>query len=511
MAISFIEGTTGTFTNRLAKIGGCIDALYTDSKEGGTYDTLFKALMGRYVGGGITPSGDVQEERDLEKDVGNILDGLKAAHHAAMAQLKTLAQNTAARHVSRDTSKFGGAPGSGTGPGGGGFFYQADNQASPVPVAVSPVTAVQQEIRRQMAAATETVQTCTVACSAAAGSTNTGNGAVVTSVKRGDGLQEELAFAEVGELRCVSDGYQRNGLRNREEFYYYGPSAVDGAHPDWGESGRGSGATTRLRVIDPTAPPSPDGQLLLNAFETASANIFTGWTAVTGTPGADFSSSSAQAYFGSNSLLLLAGTGVNTTFRQYFNGFDVSGSTKSKLEGSTQYGGIVRLRSTGVVTAGAATLALADSGGTTLNDDQAVANITAAIDLTAVAAGAWTTSTFVFRTPKNVAAGTNLRFRVSTAITGANVYVDSLAFAKMIQLYPGGPWLAIFAGQTPFVAGESAAVRDFYTVTTTNDNGGATHARKTFHRLCDALFDLRLHRVLYPSTAGESIADSAIA
>lgn len=519
MSLSFNENTTGSVFNRIAKIGGCYDALYTDAKDGGTYDTLFKALVGRYIGGSITPSGDIAEEPDLAEDIREIFEGLKAASRVAMAQLKGLAKKTAQRQVSRDTGLFGRSSdgggsgggyefaGGGPGPvGGGGFgFLPAP------PLAADTIKPVLQEIRRQMAAATETVQTCTPAVSAVtAGSTNTGNGAVVSSVKRGDGLTAELMFAEVGELRCVRSGYDKGGLKNREDFYFYGAQGVDGAHPDWGESGRGSGATTALRVIDPTAPPSPDGQLLLNAFETAAANNFTGWTAVTGTAGADYQSSTAQAYFGSTSLLLIAGTGVNTTFRQYFGSFDVGGSNRSKLDGSTQYAGVIRRRSTGTVTAGVLRISLADSGGTTLNDDASTANTTD-IDLTTTASGSWTTDTFVFRTPKNVAAGTNLRPRVSTAITGANVYVDSLAFAKMVELYHGGPWLAIFAGSTPFVSGEGAAVRDYFTVTTTNDNGGASHARKTYHRLCDALWDLRANSILFPSTASESIADSAIA
>jgi len=50
---------------------------------------------------------------------------------------------------------------------------------------------------------------------------------------------------------------------------------------------------------------------------------------------------------------------------------------------------------------------------------------------------------------------------------GSSIYIDEVAVVKGRELYSGGPYVAAFPGATP------AVVEDAWTLTVTNDRGGA--------------------------------------
>ena len=502
----------------------------TDFAIDGNYETDLKALENRLVGTGITVTGDRAVEDDICRPLRPAYDRFKAAAAEYARTFKACAQALSMRHPWRDSALYGTGPDAGSaggaglaaGPGlgnnnsGSGGFSSSGASFSPASGGgASSYQLTQQEIRRQMLAASETVQTCTPAVSAfTAGSTNVGNGTTVSSIKRGDGLTAELILADTAELRCVVSGYDRNGSRNNEVFLAVSKAPIDGSHPDWGSSYFGAGANKRFNVIDPAAS-NARGNLLTNGFEAGwaslTANDPAGWESTTGTPGTDFQGSTAQAYFGTYSLELLGGTAALTTLEQSFGSYNASYSTPAKLEGSTQYAVIIRMKADAAPASGAAVIELVNSANSLdgADDDQGVDN-TYTIDLTTLTTS-WQSFTGVFRTPRDVADGVKIRFRLTTAVPASReVYLDSFAMGKMTEMYPGGPWVALFAGSTPFTSGNENLQRDYFTVTTTNDNGSASQPRRNWHRFGDAMLDLRANKVLWPSTSAETIADAVL-
>lgn len=518
MALNFDETLQGSLFHRLSKIAAVVERLRDDFEIGGNYETDLKAIENSLVGTGITVTGDRAVEDDINAPLRAAYNEFKQASIRYALVMKQVAKALSVRHPWRDSSLYGVGPESAGGPvpignnnivgteaGGSGFLFSG----------AIAYKATHQEIRRQMLAASETVQTCTPAVSAfTAGSTNVGNGTTVSSIKRGDGLTAELILADTGELRCILSGYDKLGVRNYERFHFVSKTAVDGSHPDWGSTSYGAGANKQFHVIDPTGN-NVRGNLLTNGFEAGWADSTSvdpsGWESTTGTPGTDFQGTTAQAYFGTYSLEFLGGTGVLTTLEQSFNNYNALYSTSGKLEGSTQYAVIVRAKADAAPASGAMVVELVNSANSLdgADDDQGVDN-TYTIDLTTLTTS-WQSFTGVFRTPRDVADGTKIRLRLTTAVPASReVYMDSVAMGKMTELYPGGPWVAIFAGSTPFTSGNENLQRDYFTVTTTNDNGGAAQPRRNFHRLGGALLDLAANQILWPSTTSETIADSVL-
>ena len=499
----------GALFQRLDKIAAVLERVRADFTVDGLYEVDLKAVENALVGTGITVTGDRAVEDDINELLRPAYDAFKRSAITYASTFKTVARALSMRHAWRDSSLYGTGPGD---PGAVGSIG-ASSLGSFTP---SAYKGTHQEIRRQMSAASETVQTCTPAVSAfTAGSTNIGNGTSVSSIKRGDGLTAELIFADTGELRCVRSGYDPGGVRHNEDFQFTSKGAVDGSHPDWGTSFYGAGANKTLKVIDPTAPAGQRGQMLTNGFETgwaASGNAApTGWEATTGVAGTEFRGSQLNAYFGSWSLELLGGTGVLTTLEQSFNNYNVLYSTSSKLKGNTVYAVIVRAKADAAPASGAMVVELVNAANSldAADDDQGVDN-TFTIDLTTLTTS-WQSFTGVFRTPRNPPDGTKIRLRLTTAVPASReVYLDSVAMGEMTECYFSGPWIALFAGSEPFVSGSENQQRDYFTVTTTNDNGGAAQARRTWHRLTDALFGLGQNSILYPSAAGETIADGVL-
>lgn len=357
------------------------------------------------------------------------------------------------------------------------------------------------ELIRQMKASSDTVKAATVTATSAAiaGYTNTGNGALVLSTKRGDGLVQENLIAEVGRLTCTSDSQTGGSTASQESFTYKGSVAqTDLFHWEWP---LGSGATQTVQTIDPKL--SNNGNNLLNnsGFETFTvANTPDNWVIAVGTAGTNVFSEASVVYTGSKALRI-AGSATNVALTQTFN--VTSGGTAGKLVADTQYAVAIWLKVDVAPAAGVLTVELIDGSNTVINDDQGVANAFT------ISCPALTTSyaafSGVFRLPKLVPTTVKIRLRLSTALSaGTNLYLDNLGLGKTTALYAGGPELAIFAGSTNWL------LNDRFSVTATNNRGGASNL-KSFQVGFDRLFNMRGLGLLLPSTGSPTIADSLIA
>ncbi len=173
------------------------------------------------------------------------------------------------------------------------------------------------------------------------------------------------------------------------------------------------------------------------------------------------------------------------------------------LQPATVYALSVWLKNDGTLAAGAMNIGLFDraaSGASAINDDQAVANEFASpIDLTALTA-TFTQQTAFFRTPTILPDSLFLRVRMTTAITnGEEVHMDELVLVPASELYPGGPFAAIFTGPTDWVD------TDVLRFSPANGQIGLIHT------WMDRIFDLSSNRLLLSSTTGaETILDSLI-
>jgi hypothetical protein len=352
------------------------------------------------------------------------------------------------------------------------------------------------ELIRQMKLSGATVKACAVTAAVAPFGTVNGDGFAVVSTKRGDGLAQENLFAEVAYLTCATDAQTGGAQPGSESFDFTGDVAQpDPFHWEWP---LGSGATATVQAASP-ARDNAEGNLLVNGdFEDQTSNVPAQWVVAVGTAGTDVVTETANVYDGTKAVRLNPGAAL-TELSQTFD--DAEAGTAAVLAPLTQYAVNVMLRPAAAVT-GTLAVALVDGAGTIVNDETGAANAFMK-DLATLTAGAWSTVSAVFRLPRVLPPVLKLRLKLTAALAGAALAVDHAALAGMTELYPGGPALALFSGKVPWVKG------DRYTVTTTNDRGGAT-LNGTFQTLFDRLFDTRAAGLLLPSAASPTIPDTLI-
>lgn len=150
--------------------------------------------------------------------------------------------------------------------------------------------------------------------------------------------------------------------------------------------------------------------------------------------------------------------------------------------------------------AGAIKVELLDGiGGSVIADDESVSNLLD-IDPNALTTS-FAAESATFRTPSVMPDTVYLRIRISTGITvGSSIFWDEMCLVPSTQLYTGGPFAALFTGATHW------ELDDEFTITATNDRGGA------IHEWCNRVYDLRTNNLLIPSNnaGGETIDDSLI-
>lgn len=138
----------------------------------------------------------------------------------------------------------------------------------------STLTTALSYVIAQMKAQGQTLNASTLSCSIAATTTNTGNGVVLLSTKRGDGLVQENALSESIAVTCISGG-------TTGSLKFTGQQTASGSlGQDWP---KGSGIALSVSAIDANS-----SSLLTNGgmeTQTNLANVPDNWILSVGTPG----------------------------------------------------------------------------------------------------------------------------------------------------------------------------------------------------------------------------------
>ncbi len=353
------------------------------------------------------------------------------------------------------------------------------------------------ELVSQMTSAAQSTALCTVGATATALSSNQGNGAIVLNIVRGDGRVQENIVAETAALLCTTDSQTGGALPGNEIFNYVGqPDQGDPSLDNWPT---GSGANAVITSIA-SASSNAGGNLLTNSdFENWSGSplALNNWTLAVGTWATDILREGTTVYSGAYSLKVIGGGALVALAQSFIN---ATVGTPAVLLPERSYAVHFSAKVDVVPAAGALTLELVNGSGTVIHDDAGNAN-SMAFSVPSLTSS-WASYSAVFRLPRLIPLGVQLRLRVSTGITaGSNLFIDGMAMAPMTALYNGGPSVAIFCGSTPWVAG------DGWTVAQTNDRAGTLYS-STFQAMFDRFFAMRSLGLLLPSSASPTVSDA---
>jgi hypothetical protein len=381
----------------------------------------------------------------------------------------------------------------------------------------SDVALAMQELIRQMEDSGATIQANTVTCTSAAvsGVTNHGNGVVVTSTKRGDGLIQQLIIPEAENLVCTADGQTGGGaVPGNEQFQWAGEQAAGGP---WDyQFPLGSGSTTTLITVNGAVDNDGNNLLVNSSFETwTTANIPDNWGLTGGAvAGVNVKQSTSVSFVGTSSLQLVGDgatlAGVQQTFNISPTPTPGAGGTSYAPPPLSQFAFSVWVQVDVTPSTGTLEIALVDGSGTVIQDQQGVNNVVTQ-SLTGLTGGVWTNINGVFRTPNLLPTTIKLRIRQSVAIeSGKSAFVDLMGFTQMTQLYTGGPSVSIFAGSVNFITGSVAYnTADQFRLTMTNNFGGASNLA-TFSWTIQRFLDTASMGLIIPYSNAPSIPDSLI-
>ena len=344
----------------------------------------------------------------------------------------------------------------------------------------------------QMKTAAASVQASTPAVSVTAGSSNTGTGLLLASIVGPDGKNMEYVIPETLTATITSDN-QVGATAGSE------PANVKGVAPetdtmqwDWP---LGSGASANLTAVD--ANLSNGLNVLTNSsFETFTSNAPNNWTIATGTAGTTIlAGGSGQAYKNQNCLEIAGNGSELTKLYQSFN--NSTSGTAAKLKPSTVYAINLWLKMSVVPAAGVLKISLTDGNGNVVNDANGTAN-TFSVALTGATTGYVAHNAF-FRTPAVLpTTGLRLQIELTTAITtGDNLFIDTMAMTPATQVYTGGPFAALFSGDTNFIT------NDTWSLAATNTYG-------VFQKFFDRTFGMRALGLQLPSSGTPTISDSLL-
>jgi len=227
---------------------------------------------------------------------------------------------------------------------------------------------------------------------------------------------------------------------------------------------------------------------LLQSISRLDTGTISHATTTAGTP---------QVYSGGKSLAFASNGSQLTTLNQSLS-----------LSPSTAYGINILAKIDATASGGVITLDLVDGIGGTVLQDAAGNSQSITFNASDLSTSAWKTldelasAECVFRTPETLPSQVYLRLRISSAVTASKtIYFDHAALTPLVELYPGGPLVAVFTGSTLPASG------DQWTITVTNDRAG--DVQEWFSRNFDMA---RLGLKLPSNSAGsETIPDSVIA
>lgn len=359
------------------------------------------------------------------------------------------------------------------------------------PAAAGSVQLALEELVRQMRASGDTVKRSAVAVAATPAAGNAGDGVAVATATRGDGLPAELLIAEVARLEVTADSFGGGATAGSETATYYGAAGnpADVWAYDWPA---GSGVATALTAVSP----SSGSYLTGGDFEVFSpADTPDDWAIEVGAAGVEVFEEGTTVYSGLKAVRV-AGSATLTRLAQTL-------AADTLPPALTPLGCVLWVRVSGVPAAGVLTIDLTDAAGAVTTDDQGAAN-SFTQSLPALAAATWTPVSGVFRTGRSLPVGLKLRVRLSTALSaGTNLYLDRVTLFPLVTVYAGGPAVGVASGAAPFAAA------DAWTLTSTNDRGGAAD-NATFQALFERIFGLSSLGLLLPSANTPTVADTLI-
>jgi hypothetical protein len=369
-------------------------------------------------------------------------------------------------------------------------------------------------IYNQMVAQGQTVKEAALGSSYTPFTTNIGSGNVCVVLVRADGMSLQNTVPETGQLSITADSFTGGATVGQEPWQYVGVPNL---------SSQGTGVPTGIWNWDwPTGSGVVVGGNCISALQNASASgnyltngAFSNWNAtpapsnwnlLTGIWGVTAQQSSTSLVTGGFSVQF--NVGATNELTQQFGSSATTGAAAGTTVLPTSYAGYafnIFLRSTGVMTGGVLTVSLVNAANNAVINDQAGNPQTFNINLSGLSSAEWTPFTIPFRLPTNPPENYQLALTTSTPPAGANLLLDCAAFCAPINLYVGGPNLAVFSNPSaPFHA---VPLQDGWSVVLTNDRGGSQYLA-TMQALWNRLF--QAPGLILPYAASPTLPDTLI-
>lgn len=452
MTIPFV-GTGGLFT-RVGREGGILNALNT-ARNAATLDPYINNIHNQYLA----------TLQFLADDIYNQEDAFRSSQDDFLTYINAIASNTVID------------------------MAVIDQNINPADIDTAMALLIV-----QLVANAQTVEKPVVSATATAGSSNTGNGVAVVSVKNGYGVQKDYIYDENIIVLCSSDSHTGGATAGSEPFSITGEAALDNMLSYLWPTG--SGAESTVDATDGEL--DNDGNVQTNSsFEDFTANLPDQWTLIAGVAGTTIlNGGSGQAFVGTGCLAFVGDSASFPTIDQLYD--DAGVGTEGALLPNTLYAVNVWVKASVVPAAGVVKIRLVNSAGTVITDDAGGSN-----DMTITVSGITTgyvahSATFI--TPKILPVGYKLRIITTTAITtGSTLYIDDLAVVPMTECYTGGPSVAVFSGSTDFL------LNDYFTLAAANNYAGA------FQLVFQQFFDMNSLGLQLPSASSPTISDSLVA
>lgn len=363
-----------------------------------------------------------------------------------------------------------------------------------------------EELIRQMAAGTETVKGPTISAPVAtAASGNTGNGKVVVATSDVYGRSMDTLRSEDIAMECIGD-LQNKGTSGSELWSVKGEASISPGERAWPQ-GSGIDAVIIGSTGQLGGPPHAGGQpgrnILRNGgLDRVTTHVPDGWALITGTASTHLQEETSNTLLGGRALKFIGDGSTNIKLEQTLNAPTSTTGTPGRLQPLTRYVLSFALRHDGTPPgAGVISLSIKDGSNNIISSGGFVLTQTLSL-----LSGTYTIVTGTVLTPAVLPSGLKAVIETTTAITnGRSIYVDELVIAPMHLVAPGGPFMAVIPGSTPFVLG------DKFSVAMANNRGPEDTDAGKFGWHFDRAFDMYARGLVLPSTTGSpSIAENLI-
>lgn len=348
----------------------------------------------------------------------------------------------------------------------------------------------------QMVTQSKDVDRTTVSAAVAAAGANTGDGTLIASVANPDGDDWESLRAEDIVIECVEDSQLGRVDAGSEVFRVQGEAAVDEMDPAWP---KGSGIERQIvsssGEID--AGRVPGASVLTNGdLEDWTDDVPKQWSVDVGAANIALTTT---AYRGTNALKITGD--ASSTLTTLSQAIDAGAGTFGLVFPWEKYLIAYRVRDDGTgPVAGVLSISLMNAA------SDAIIGAAVTQDLTAVGSS-YVLKTGVISTPTALPATLKFDIRLTTALeNGRAVFIDQVQLIRMVQLYNGGPYIALISGAINWIAKTDTADGDIITLTLTNNDEG--EIVKHFERF----FGMSRHALQLPSVAAglETVDDALV-